>query len=379
MQFAAINWHIFILTHSAVALGLIGMSRFLPIAVFALIGGAVADAHNRRKILFITQITLTALSLILTFSTLAHIVNPLIIYVTTGLSAIALAFDAPPRQAMIPSLVHKEHLSNAMSLNVIMFQTSLVVGPALSGFVIAGFGIGSVYLINTISFLAVIGALVAMKTSGEIEGAPSKISFRAVLDGLIFVKSKTIIWSTMLLDFFSTFFSSANSLLPIFAQTILHVGPIGFGFLYAAQAVGSVLAGYVMAHIGKIKHEGKVLIAGVALYGLSTVVFGFSKAVWISFICLLLSGVGDGISSIIRNTIRQIATPDYIRGRMTSINMIFYMGGPQLGEFEAGILAAAVGAPISVVVGGVGTLIILGLVAAKIPVLRNYSGENNVI
>ncbi|OGH42272.1 MAG: hypothetical protein A3H79_01705 [Candidatus Levybacteria bacterium RIFCSPLOWO2_02_FULL_36_8b] len=375
MQFAAINWHIFILTHSALALGLIGLTRFLPLAFFALFAGAVADAHNRKKILFVTQTVLTVLSSILAFTTLFHMVNPIIVYIITALSAVAIAFDAPPRQSIIPSLVHKNHLTNALSLNVIMFQISMIVGPALAGLIIASFGIGSIYFINSVSFLAVIGALIAMKTTGEIEGAPSKISFKAVLEGLAFVKSRTIIWSTMILDFFSTFFSSANSLLPIFAETILHVGPVGFGFLYAAQSIGAVFAGYVMAYIGKIKNEGKWLIAGVALYAVSTIIFGFSKTFWVSFVSLLLIGAGDGVSSIIRNTIRQITTPDYIRGRMTSINMIFYMGGPQLGEFEAGVLAAAIGAPLSVVVGGVGTLLILALVAIKIPILRNYSGE----
>lgn len=256
-----------------------------------------------------------------------------------------------------------------------MFQTSMIVGPALAGFVIARFGIGTIYFVNSISFLAVIGALIAMKTTGEIDGTPAKISLKAVLEGLAFVKSRTIIWSTMILDFLSTFFSSANSLLPIFAESILHVGPVGFGFLYAAQSIGAVFAGYVMAYIGKIRNEGKWLIAGVALYAVSTIVFGFSKTFWLSFASLLLIGAGDGVSSIIRNTIRQITTPDYIRGRMTSINMIFYVGGPQLGEFEAGLLAAAVGAPLSVVVGGVGTLLILALVAIKIPILRNYSAS----
>ncbi|OGH24908.1 MAG: hypothetical protein A3B47_02240 [Candidatus Levybacteria bacterium RIFCSPLOWO2_01_FULL_39_24] len=375
MQFAAINWHIYIITHSAISLGLIGLARFLPIAIFALLAGAVADAHNRRKILFITQITLTILSFILAFATLNNTVNPLIIYIVTSLSAVAVAFDAPPRQAIIPSLVHKDHLANAMSLNVIMFQMSMVIGPALSGFVIKQYGVGSIYLINAISFLAVITALIMMKTSGEIEGKPSKVSFGAILEGLIFIKSKTIIWSTMVLDFFSTFFSSANSLLPIFAETILHVGPIGFGILYAAQSIGAVLTGYVMAFIGKIKNQGKLLLLGVFIYALATIMFGLSRYVWLSFLALFLVGAGDSISTVIRNTIRQLMTPDYIRGRMTSINMIFFMGGPQLGEFEAGLLAGAIGAPLSVVVGGVATVIIAGAVALKVPILRKYAGE----
>ncbi|MBF8249605.1 MAG: major facilitator superfamily 1 [Candidatus Levybacteria bacterium] len=375
MQFAAINWHIYIITHSAISLGLIGLARFIPIAIFALFAGAVADAHNRRKILFITQTILTLLSFVLAFVTLNNSVNPLIIYIITALSAAALAFDLPPRQAIIPSLVHKDHLSNAMSLNLIMFQISMVAGPALSGFVIKQFGVGSIYLINAISFLAVIFALIIMKTSGEVEGTPAKVSFKAILEGLVFIKSKTIIWSTMILDFFSTFFSSANSLLPIFAETILHVGPIGFGFLYAAQSIGAVLTGYIMAYIGKIKNQGKLLLLGVFIYGLATVIFGFSKYVWLSFLALFLIGAGDSVSAVIRNTIRQLVTPDYIRGRMTSINMIFFMGGPQLGEFEAGLLAGAIGAPLSVIVGGVATVIIAGVVALKIPILRKYSGE----
>jgi len=377
MQFAAINWHIYIITHSAIALGLIGLARFLPITVFALFSGVVADTHNRRKILLITQSAMAILSFILALSTLNNSVTPLMIYLITALSAVAVAFDSPPRQAIVPSLVHKDHLSNAISLNMIMFQISMVVGPALSGLFIKQFGVGIIYLINAISFIAVIIALVVMKTTGEIEGKPAKVNLRSILDGLTFIKSKTIIWSTMLLDFFSTFFSSAYSLLPIFAETILHVGPVGFGFLYAAQSVGAVLTGYILAYIGKLKNQGKLLLLGVFIYGLATVIFGFSRLTWLSFLALFLVGAGDSISSIIRGTARQILTPDYIRGRMMSINMIFYMGGPQLGEFEAGLLAGAVGAPLSVIIGGVGTLLIVGLMAIKIPTLRNYSGENN--
>ncbi len=374
MQFAAINWHIFILTHSAIALGIIGISRFIPIAIFSLIGGSVADAHNRKKILFITQTMLTLLSLILGFATFFDKATPLIIYLITGLSAITISFDTPPRQAIIPSLVRKNHLANAMSLNNIMWQSSIIIGPMLAGLIIGQSGVGIVYFINAFSFLAVILALLLMKTSGEIDGRPSKVSLTAVLEGLSFVKSKPIIWSTMLLDFFSTFFASATALLPIFAVKILNVGSVGYGFLYAADAIGAVLAGYTLAHIGNIKNQGKILLIAVFVYGLATIMFGLSKIFLISFFALMLVGVGDSISAIIRNTIRQLTTPDYIRGRMTSVNMIFFMGGPQLGEFEAGILAAAIGAPLSVVVGGIGTIIVVGLVVFKIPVLRKYSG-----
>ncbi len=376
MQFAAINWHIFILTGSAVSLGLIGLSRFIPITIFSLIGGTIADTHNRKRILFITQTILTILSFILAVTTFTHIVNPLIIYVITALAATTIAFDVPPRQAIVPSLVHKKHLTSAMSLNVTMWYSAMIIGPALSGFIIKLFGVGGIYLINAFSFLAVISALVLMKTSGDIEGDPSKISLSAIWEGLVFVKSKTIIWSTMILDFLSTFFSSATALLPIFAEKILHVGPIGFGFLYAAPAIGAVVTGYFTARKGTFKNEGKILLLSVLLYGGATIIFGLSKIFLLSFIALLLVGAGDSISSIIRNTIRQLETPDYIRGRMTSINMIFFIGGPQLGEFEAGILAALVGAPLSVIFGGIGTIAAVGLLAGTIPVLRRYSGKS---
>ncbi len=256
-----------------------------------------------------------------------------------------------------------------------MFQASQVAGPALAGFVIAGLGVGGAYLLNAISFFAVIGALLLMHTSGEIEGASAPVSLKAMWEGLVFVKSKVMIWSTMLLDFFSTFFASATALLPIYAHSILHVGPVGYGFLYSAQAIGAVLAGFLIAHAGTIKKQGRVLLIAVSVYGLATIVFAYSTLFALSFFALFMVGVGDSVSSIIRTVIRNLVTPDYIRGRMTSVNMIFYVGGPQLGEFEAGLLASAVGGPLSVAIGGLGTLIVVGIIAVTIPQIRTYSHE----
>jgi MFS family permease len=377
MQFVAINWHIYILTHSAAALGIIGLSRFIPIAIFSFVSGSVADSHNRKKLILCAQIALMICSVALAFTTLTNVVSPLVIYTVTTLSAIAVAFDIPPRQALVPSLVKREHLTSALGLNVIMWQTSIIVGPAIAGIIIGQLGVGIIYLINAISFLAVIGALLLMKTSGEIEGKPTKLSFRSMIEGFVFVRSKTIIWSTMILDFFSTLFASATALLPIFAEQILHVGPTGFGFLFAAPAVGAVVAGYVLAHMGQIKQQGKLLIGAIVIYGIATILFGLSKLFLLSFICLFFVGVGDSISAIIRNTIRQLATPDHIRGRMTAVNMIFFMGGPQLGEFEAGMLAAFIGAPFATVLGGIGSLVVVAILSLKIPILRNYKGEKD--
>jgi MFS family permease len=375
MQIVALNWHIYILTGSPVALGIIGLSRFIPIALFSLIGGSFADVHNRKRIQFITQTILSVLSLILAFTTFTGAVNPLIIYMVTITSAVILAFDMPARQALVPNLVDKKHLPSAMSLNFIMFQTSLIAGPAVGGFLIGSIGVGAIYFINAGSFAAVLFALFLIRTSGEPLGEKSTVSISAMLEGLKFVRSKTLIWSTMILDFFSTLFASATVILPIFAQDILKVGPEGLGLLYAAPSVGAVATGLAMANLPRLKNQGVILLSAVGVFGVATIVFGLSKNFMLSLIALGFVGAGDSVSTIIRNVIRNIETPDYIRGRMTSINMVFFMGGPQLGEFEAGLLAALVGAPLSVVIGGAGTLIVVGLVTAFIPAVRRYQNH----
>lgn len=375
MMIVALNWHIYTLTKSPLALGILGLSRFLPIVIFALIAGNFADSHNRKKIMLFSQVLLGIVSVTLALLTFTNNITPMWIYVLTAIASVLFAFDSPARQAFIPQLVDKKHLANAMSMGIIMWQTTAVVGPALSGFLIAEFGVGGIYTIDAVSFAAVILSILLIRTKGKVAGERIPLSFGAIWEGLVFVKGKTLIWSTMLLDFFSTLFSSAYALLPIFAQDILHVGPQGLGILFAAPAIGAVVAGFIMAHMEHIKKQGVLLLASVALYGAATVLFGLSKSFALSLFALFLVGFGDSISSIIRNTVRQIVTPNHIRGRMTSVNMIFYMGGPQLGEFEAGVLASAVGGPMSVVIGGIGTLVAVGVTAYFIPALRKYKGD----
>lgn len=297
-------------------------------------------------------------------------------YSMTGLVAAAMSFDMPARQAVVPNIVPKDIFANAASLYSIVWETAGIIGPAIGGFLIAGIGVSNIYLIDFLSTLVLIVALFFMRYDGKVSGEKVTISFSSILEGLRFVRSKTIIWSTMLLDFFATLFASAMVMLPIFATDILHVGPQQLGFLYAAPAFGAMLSSYIMAHRShKIINQGKVILGAVFAYGLATILFGISRNYFLSLIALALIGGTNSISTILRQTIRQIATPDYIRGRMTSINMIFFMGGPHLGEFEAGLLAAAVGAPASVIIGGAATLIV---VLAMIPVkpLTHFTTNN---
>ncbi|MBI4078818.1 MAG: MFS transporter, partial [Candidatus Levybacteria bacterium] len=352
MQIVAVNWQVYLLTNSPIALGMIGLLRFLPIVIFSLIGGSFADSHNRKSIMAISQTILGTLSLILATTTFTNTITPTLIFIITFIASIAMSFDMPARQSFVPNLVDRKHLPNAMSLYAIMFQTASIAGPSLAGILIAKFDVGGIYVIDAASFAIVLTSLFFIKTPGDLHVGKTQVSLTAVKEGLQFVKSKPLIWSTMLLDFFSTFFSSATALLPIFAKDILRVGPQGLGLLYAAPSIGAVIAGFIMAHLGTIRRQGYMLLLAVSFYGLATALFGVSRIFWLSIVALMLVGAGDSVSVIIRNTIRQLSTPDYIRGRMVSVNMIFFLGGPQLGEFEAGMLAALMGAQMSVVTGG---------------------------
>ena len=375
MQQVAINWHIYILTKSPIALGLVGLMRVVPIIVFSLIGGAIADAHDRRRVLIVTQIAMMFFAALLGLLTITGLINAPWIYALAALTAAAGAFDSPARQALYPNLVPKEHLTNAVSLINLSRQTASILGPTLAGFAIAAWNVESVYWINALSFLAVLAALVLMRTPAQKNLGASNVSMSAVGEGIRFVVKSPMILSTMLLDFLATFFSSATSLLPIFATEILHVGAQGLGILYGAESIGALVAGTIVSFLGNLKKQGAILLGAVAAYGVATTLYGMSNIFGLSFVLLALVGAADTVSTILRNTIRQLSTPDHLRGRMTSVTMIFFQGGPQLGNFEAGIVAALFGAPFSVISGGIATVIAVGIVAWLAPQLREYGGQ----
>jgi MFS family permease len=261
-----------------------------------------------------------------------------------------------------------------------MFQTASVVGPSLGGVLIAVSQVGWVYVANAVSFLFVVVALLMMRDvpgrEPAVPGARDDVSWHAAVEGLRFVFRAPLIRSTMLLDFFATFFSSAMALLPIFAQDILRVGARGYGWLYAAPAAGAVVMSAIMVPMTeRIERRGPTLLWAVAGYGFATAIFGLSRSFWLTFVCLALTGATDTVSMIIRNVIRQLETPDRLRGRMTGVNMVFFMGGPQLGELEAGAVANWLGAPFSVISGGIGCLAAVSWVAATTPALRHYRAE----
>lgn len=360
MQLVAINWHVYLLTKSAFALGMVGLFRGLPIVVCSLLGGVVADVMDRKRLMVATQSVMLVSAGLLTFVTLAGLKSVWPIYVLTGISSAAAAFDIPARQALMPALVPPEDFANGVSLGLIVFNLATIVGPSIAGLILASHGPAVVYGANAFSFLAVIFALLAMHTTGRVteeNQLATRVSLSALKEGLSFVRRTPIIVQTMTLDFVATFFASATALLPIFAEEILMVGARGLGLLAAAPAVGAVITAFVMARMGGFKHQGRLVVGSVAIFGLATTAFGLSRAFWFSILMLIITGAADTVSTVLRQTIRQLSTPNYLRGRMTSINMVFFMGGPQLGEVEAGVVAAFVGAPVSVVMGGIGCVL----------------------
>jgi MFS family permease len=380
MQNAALLWHVSLLVppeQRGIALGLVGLSKIAPVVVFSLVAGVLADAWDRKRLMLVTQAASAVVASGLAALTFAGVTAIWPIYVLAALGAAVGAFDMPARQSLVPTLVPREHLPNAIGLNSMMLQTASIAGPAAGGLVIASLGVGWAYVLNAVSFFSVIVALFMMRgipeRTPEDLAASEGVTLQAAVEGLRFVFRSPLMRSTMLLDFFATFFASATALLPIFAQDILHVGARGYGWLFAAPAVGSFLTSAAMVPlIEGIDRRGETLLWAVVGHGIVTIVFGFSTSFWLTFACLALIGATDTVSTIIRNVIRQLETPDRLRGRMTGVNMVFFQGGPQLGELEAGAVANWFGAPASVVSGGIGCLIATGWVAWSTPMIRRY-------
>jgi MFS family permease len=383
MQLWALFWHIRTLTTQPIAVSGIGAARFLPVLIFSLVGGLVADRFDRRTVLFLTQTTMALTALALGLLTLWGVIRLWHIYLITAIQAVAVSFDTPARQSLVPNLVPGHDLSNAFSMQSIGTDLGAVIGPALSGVVIAYLGQYYAYIFNAVSFLAVIVALLLIGKIPQrvaVVGVGSRFSnWNAIKEGVKFILGQPVILSTMILDFFATFFSSANTLLPFIARDVLGVGSVAYGWLSAAQSIGAILAATVISQWRQLRHQGPMMLAAVGVFGLATVLFGFSRFYWLTMLALILVGASDAVSTIIRNTIRQLQTPDDYRGRMVGVNQIFFMGGPQLGEIESGLAAEALGPGMAIVVGGIGCVLAVGWIARRWPQIRRFDGSEPVV
>jgi len=374
----AIGWEIYERTNSALALGLVGLVTVVPVVLLALPAGHLADRMDRRKIVIIAQILFITMSLSLALESWMQ-GSILIVYGILLVNGIGQAYNNPARSALLPRLVPAKDFANAVTWSSSAFQTSAVVGPALGGLLIAlQHRATGAYLLDAVLTSIYLVMLLAIRSNTEPRNEASagalkpreKMTLQSLAAGLHFVKDTKVILAALTLDLFAVLFGGATALLPIFAKDILHVGPEGLGWLRAAPSVGALIVMVALAHRRPMEKTGWTLIGVVAGFGAATIVFGLSRSFLLSLAMLFLLGLLDGISMVIRATLVQLWTPDEMRGRVSAVNSVFIDMSNELGGFESGALAAAVGPVAAVVGGGIGTIAVVAGVAYAWPELR---------
>ena len=366
-------WQIYELTDSPLQIGLIGLVRAVPQIAMLLFGGLLADSMDRRRLMIGTQIFLFAVSATLALVTVAGKTSALTLYCVTALLALLTSLESPARHSLVANLVPPKDLARATALYSSQRYVAIIAGPAVAGLVLALFGPAACYGIDALSWLVMLFSLFMIRVQLPAAGGWGNVSLRSLRTGWSFVLGHAVIFPFLLLDFGANVFGSVRALLPIFARDILVVGPQGLGLLYAATAAGSLLGAVAFGLVGQVHHAGRWILIGVAVYAISIMLFAHSQILWVSLALLVLSGIGDTTSAVLRATINQLATPDQLRGRMASINSIFTNSGPQLGQFEAGAVAALLGAEMSVFAGGLVILILSALIALVFPNIRKFT------
>ena len=360
-------YQIYVLTNDLLAVGLLSIVQLVPILVFSLGGGAMADALDRRRLLLATQLALTACSVALVL--LALLPDPPLaaLYAVAFVSAGLAAVDQPARASSIPRLVPPERLPAAIGLNQAMFNGSAVIGPAIGGVVLATLGIAAAYVLDVVTFLAAIVALLFMR---PIPPAPGfvRASVGSIVEGLRFAASRRELLATFLVDLNAMVFGSPRALFPALALDVFRVGPAGVGFMASAAGLGALVAALLSGWTGGVRRPGRAVLVSVAVWGLG--IIGFGLAVFsfpLALLCLAIASGADVISAVLRSSMLQVLTPDALRGRVSSIHILVVTGGPRIGDVEATAVAEVVGPAGSVVTGGVLTLLGLGVIHLAMP------------
>ena len=368
---AAIGWHVYSLTNSAFHLGLIGLVQFIPALGLTLLGGAVADTHERRRVIMLAQIVPFACAVTLFVVTRSGLASVSLLYAMVFVIACAGSFENPARAALLPTLVPREVFPRAVTLASTGQALAFMSGPAGGGVVIAEFGVDAVYgcygLLIAVSLLAL-----ALLEPAQHVASRGAISWSTVREGLRFVRRNPVVLGCMSLDMLAVIFGGATALLPIYATEILQVGPRGYGLLSASLEAGALLSSIALVALPPVHRAGRALLLAVAVYGLATIGFGLSRWFPLSVALYMLVGMADQVSVVMRSTAIQLSTPDPLRGRVSAVNFIFIGASNQLGAAESGFVAALTNPTFSVVSGGVGCLIVLAIVALQLPQLRRY-------
>jgi MFS family permease len=367
---ATVQWDVFQQTKDPLAIGLIGLIGAVPVILLALPAGHVADSYSRRQVLLLTQVPLMAVP---TLFAVLHACYPqkvslVVTFILLGINALALTFARPARGAILPNLVPRSAYTNAFAWISSLFETASWVGPAISGVVIAA-GVAWSYLLAGICLLACLAITLFLPRDQPPEPSVHESDTRALSAGLRFVFGTPMLLAAMTLDLLAVLLGGATYLMPIFSER-LNVGSIGYGWMRAAPAVGACAMAIVQAHRAPPRRAGRTLLWSVAIFGMATIVFGFSQNFWLSLVMLFVIGASDNISVIIRHTLVQTLTPDSMRGRVSAVNQVFIGASNELGGLESGVTAKLFGPVISVVGGGIGTLFVVLGIAGKWPQLR---------
>jgi len=371
MLTVAVGWELYERTHLSIALGMVGLTQMVPMLLLILPAGHVADNYERKRtilgMVFLATLSSAGLALI------SALQAPVLwIYGCLFAAGVARTFLWPASQAFLPQLVPRRIFSRAVTWNTGAFHLSSVLGPAAGGALIAlTHKAVVVYAINAAATLVCL-ALIALVRSRQAVIPRAEMSLASLLAGFKFVYQTKIILGTITLDLFAVLLGGATALLPVYAKDILQAGPTGLGILQAALPLGSVVSAFYLAHRPPLQQAGRALIRAVAAFGVATIAFGLSRWFWVSFGMLFICGAVDNVSVVVRHTLVQLLTPDEMRGRVSAVNSLFIGTSNELGGFESGLVAQLFGPVISVVSGGVGTILVVIATALNWPEIRKY-------
>ncbi|HEY5992851.1 MAG TPA: MFS transporter [Candidatus Udaeobacter sp.] len=412
MLAVAVEWELYVRTHSATALGLVGLVIAVPVVTLSLPAGHLADRFSRKRIILISQIFSALASVALALVSWKHLSIPPIallgagnrglaaiatiferhhpgfhfddasvplIYLLLFIGAVARTFSWAARSSFFPTLIPRDAFANAVTWNNSVFQIGCVVGPALSGLLVAYVGFPFVYLLDALCAFAFFLLVFPIRRSKQVRDRTEANTWKSLIAGVRFVFRRKVILATITLDLFAVLLGGATALMPIFADQILHVGPVGLGWLRAAPAIGAFAVALVVAHLPPMKQAGQTLMWCVTGFGIATILFGLSKIFWLSLGLLFLVGAFDSVSVIIRGSIVQLVTPDEMRGRVSSVNNIFIGTSNEFGALESGLTAALFGPVVSVVAGGIGTILVVLGVAWRWPETRRIGALDRTL
>jgi MFS family permease len=367
----AIPYQVFTITDSSLAVGMIGLVTLLPLVTFSLAGGAIADAMDRRKLLLITQVLSAATSAGLALNAGSSSPRLWPIYVLAALSGGLAGVDLPARNAVIPKMVGRELYPSAAALGQIQFQIGQVAGPALAGLIISQVSLAAAYWIDVVSFGAAVAALLLIAPQPP-EGGGTRASLASVVEGLRYVKGRKLLVGTFVIDINAMVFGMPRALFPALGTGFFGGGPLTVGLLYAAPGAGALIGALFTGWVGGVRRQGRAVIIAVMVWGGAIAAFGLVPWLPLGLFMLALAGAADVVSAVFRNTILQLSVPDGLRGRLSSVHIAVVTGGPQLGDAEAGAVAAVTSPRFSVVSGGVACILGVLALVRWVPELARY-------